>query len=29
MTATVTIDINRQRTLAGLFSGSASAARPE
>jgi membrane fusion protein (multidrug efflux system) len=29
MTATVTIDINRQRTLAGLFGGSARAARPE
>ena len=29
MTATVTIDINRQRSLAGLFGGSASAARPE
>jgi len=28
-TATVTIDINRQRSLAGLFHGSASAARPE
>ena len=29
MTATVTIDINRQRTLAGLFHRSASAARPD
>jgi membrane fusion protein (multidrug efflux system) len=29
MTATVTIDINRRRSLAGLFGGSASAARPE
>ena len=29
MTATVTIDINRQRSLAGLLGGSASAARPE
>ena len=28
MTATVTIDIRRQRTLAGLFKGSASAASP-
>jgi membrane fusion protein (multidrug efflux system) len=29
MTATVTIDINRRRSLAGLFTGSASAAGPE
>ena len=29
MTATVTIDIGRQRSLAGLLSGSASAAKPE
>jgi membrane fusion protein (multidrug efflux system) len=29
MTATVTIDINRQRSMAGLLSGSASAASPE
>jgi hypothetical protein len=29
MTATVTIDIRRQRSLAGLFQGSASAASPQ
>jgi hypothetical protein len=28
MTATVTVDIGRQRSLAGLMSGSASAASP-
>ena len=29
MTATVTIDLNRRRSLAGLFGGTASAAKPE